>query len=49
MVEGDVEFEVDAKVHRLKSGEELFIPAGAKHTVRNVGRTESRWLYGYRR
>ena len=27
----------------------LFIPAGAKHTVRNVGRTESRWLYGYRR
>ena len=29
-------------------GEEVFIPAGALHTVRNVGGTTSRWWYGYR-
>ncbi len=49
VVEGDVEFEVEGKVHRLRPGEELLIPAGARHTVRNMGRGESRWLYGYRR
>ena len=49
VVEGDVEFEVDGNVCRPSAGEELFIPARARHTVRNVGRGESRWLYGYRR
>ncbi len=36
VVEGEVELEIEGKVHR---------PA----PVRNVGRGESRWLYGYRR
>jgi len=49
VVEGDVEFEIDGKVHRPAPGEELLIPARAMHTVRNLGRTESRWLYGYKR
>jgi quercetin dioxygenase-like cupin family protein len=49
VVEGDVEFEIDGKVHRPAAGEELFIPARARHTVRNLGHGESRWLYGYRR
>jgi quercetin dioxygenase-like cupin family protein len=49
VVEGDVEFEIDGKVHRPRPGEELLIPAGATHTVRNLGPGESRWLYGYRR
>ena len=49
MVEGDVEFEIDGKMHRPAPGEELFIPARTRHTVRNLGRGESRWLYGYRR
>jgi hypothetical protein len=43
------EFEIDGKVHRPAASEELFIPAHARHTVRNLGRGESRWLYGYRR
>jgi mannose-6-phosphate isomerase-like protein (cupin superfamily) len=30
-------------------GEELFIPAGAIHSVRNLGTTRACWLYGYRR
>lgn len=49
VVEGDVEFEIDGTLHRPSPGEELFIPANARHTVRNLGRGESRWLYGYRR
>ncbi len=49
LVQGDVEFEIDGTVHRLRAGEELLIPARARHTVRNVGRDESRWLYGYAR
>jgi hypothetical protein len=32
-----------------RAGEELLIPGGASHTVRNVGDTESRWLFGYER
>lgn len=49
VVEGDVEFEIAGELSRPGPGEEVFIPAGASHTVRNVGGTESRWLYGYRR
>jgi quercetin dioxygenase-like cupin family protein len=49
VVSGEVEFEIDGEVHRPDPGEELLIPARARHTVRNVGATESRWLYGYKR
>jgi quercetin dioxygenase-like cupin family protein len=49
VVRGEVEFEIDGVVHRPGPGEELLIPARAKHTVRNIGATESRWLYGYKR
>jgi len=47
-MDGDVEFEIDDKVLRLRVGEELFIPAGVVHSVRNRGKTTSRWLYGYK-
>ncbi|MBK8011727.1 MAG: cupin domain-containing protein [Deltaproteobacteria bacterium] len=49
VVEGDVEFEIESEVHRPRIGDELLIPAGANHTVRNLGRATSRWLYGYKR
>ncbi len=48
-MEGEVEFEVAGKCHRPRAGQELLIPANARHTVRNVGSTVSRWFYGYRR
>ncbi len=47
VVEGEVEFEIAGVIHRPRAGDELLIPAGARHTVRNLGTTESRWLYGY--
>lgn len=49
VVDGDVELEIDGKVYRPAPGEELFIPAHARHSVRNLGVATSRWLYGYRR
>ena len=47
-IEGEVEFEFGGKTIRPRPGEELMIPAGASHTVRNVGSSTSRWLFGYR-
>lgn len=49
LVEGEEEFEMNGKKYRLQVGEELLIPAGTYHTARNVGKTTSRWLYGYKR
>ncbi|MGZ8219891.1 cupin domain-containing protein [Methylomagnum sp.] len=49
VMEGRVEFEIDGAVHRPEPGAELFIPAGAAHSVRNRGQTTARWLYGYQR
>ncbi|MCA9709682.1 MAG: cupin domain-containing protein [Myxococcales bacterium] len=49
VVQGEVEFEIEGTAHRPAAGEEFLIPAYACHTVRNLGRTESRWLYGYAR
>lgn len=48
-IEGEVEIEVQGRKLSPGVGEEVFIPAGALHTVRNTGRTKSRWYYGYQR
>lgn len=45
---GDIEIMFQGNTVRPKLGEEVYIPAGAMHTVRNVGSTHSRWYYGYR-
>ncbi len=49
VVEGEVEFEITGEVRRPAPGEELLIPAGAVHSVRNIGAGTARWLYGYKR
>ena len=49
VIEGEVEFEIGGKIYHPKPGEELLIPARALHSVRNLGDTTSRWLYGYKR
>ena len=48
VLEGKVEFEIDGQVVQPSAGEELVIPAGVVHSVRNIGKTTSRWLYGYK-
>jgi quercetin dioxygenase-like cupin family protein len=37
VLEGDMEFEVEGRVHHPQPGEELLIPAGAVHSARNIG------------
>ena len=48
LVEGEVELELQGRRFRPEVGEEILIPARVVHSVRNLGSTTSRWLYGYR-
>lgn len=48
VVEGEMEFEVTGQLHHPRVGDQLFIPAGAVHSARNIGSCTARWLYGYR-
>jgi len=47
VVEGQLEMEVAGETLRVASGDEVFIPRGARHSVRNVHADTSVWLYGY--
>ena len=49
VVEGRLEMEVDGEVAVMEPGDEVFIPARAVHSVRNIHSGTSRWLYGYGR
>jgi mannose-6-phosphate isomerase-like protein (cupin superfamily) len=49
VVDGELEVEIEGRRMHPAAGEEVFIPAHARHCVRNTGGTTSHWLYGYRR
>jgi quercetin dioxygenase-like cupin family protein len=49
VLEGVMELEVEGRVVQPAIGEELLIPAGARHSARNVGSATEQWLCGYRR
>jgi mannose-6-phosphate isomerase-like protein (cupin superfamily) len=49
VLEGKMEFEIAGRVCHPEIGEELLIPAGALHSARNIGKSTTRWLYGYKR
>jgi mannose-6-phosphate isomerase-like protein (cupin superfamily) len=46
VLEGKMEFEVEGEIFHLNIGEELFIPAHAIHSARNIGDVTARCLYG---
>jgi len=48
LVAGEIELEVNGKMFRPAIGEEILIPANVFHSVKNVGNTRNRWLYGYK-
>jgi mannose-6-phosphate isomerase-like protein (cupin superfamily) len=48
LLEGECVIETQGKTLRLQPGDELRIPAGERHTVRNCGPGPARWLHGYR-
>ena len=49
MMSGELELEMEGKSIRPSTGEEIRIPAGIPHTIRNIGRKTARWLYGQQR
>lgn len=48
LAEGAIEISFGGRRLRPAAGEEVLIPAGASHTVVNVGAGPNRWYYGYR-
>ena len=47
--DGEIEIEIEGKSQQSQIGDEVFIPANAVHTVRNIGKTNNVWYYGYKR
>jgi quercetin dioxygenase-like cupin family protein len=47
VVEGELELEISGVTSQPEVGEEVLIPAGSVHSVRNIGDKTARWLYGY--
>jgi len=48
LAEGEIEIEIEGMSQQPKIGDEVFIPANAKHSVRNIGKTNNLWYYGYK-
>ena len=48
LIDGEIEIAVPGRVHRPKPGEEVLVPAGTPHKVRNPGHGANRWYYGYK-
>jgi len=49
VLEGKLELEMGGQKHIPQAGVEIFIPKHTRHSVRNIGETKAKWLYGYRR
>ena len=49
LAEGQIEIEIEGESQQPPIGKEVFIPAKAKHTVRNVGKKINAWYYGYKK
>jgi cupin 2 domain-containing protein len=48
LIDGESQVELPHRTVRLHAGDELQIPAGVRHTVRNCGSRPARWLRGFR-
>jgi len=49
VAQGRLRLEVEGETAELQPGDEVLIPGRANHSVFNIGGTEARWFYGYRR
>ena len=47
LAEDEIEIEGESQISPI--GKEVFIPTKVMHTVRNVGKTNNVWYYGYKR
>lgn len=49
VVDGQLKILIDGHELIANPGDEVFIPKGAFHSVWNIYKTTSQWLYGYQR
>ena len=49
LADGEMEIEIEGESQQPQIGDEVFIPANAVHTVRNIGKTKNIWDYGYKK
>jgi cupin 2 domain-containing protein len=49
IMSGELELEMEGQTIQPSIGEEIRIPAGVSHTIRNPGGKTARWLYGQKR
>ena len=47
VVEGKLQLTISGKDIMADLGDEVFIPKGACHSVKNIHSATTRWLYGY--
>ena len=47
-MEIEIELEMDGEILQPEIGDEILIPAGMNHTVRNIGLVTNHWFYGYK-
>ena len=48
LIDGEIELEMNGNILHPKIGDEVLIPAGISHTVRNIGSVTNHWFYGYK-
>lgn len=48
VIEGRLRVLINGNTHEIEAGDEIFIPKGIRHSVHNVHRGSTRWLFGYR-
>lgn len=48
LLKGEVELVINDKICKPIIDEVVLIPANTTHSVRNIGKKKSRWLYGYK-
>lgn len=48
LLDGEIELEINGEIRQANIDEIVFIPAHTKHSIRNIGRKKSHWLYGRR-
>jgi len=48
LIDGIMELKIGNQIFNPEVGQEILIPKGSKHSVKNIGSTTNRWLYGYK-
>ena len=47
VIEGKLRMVIEEEEMTASPGDEIFIPKGANHSVKNIHSDTTRWLYGY--